>query len=65
MLDTHNNYRALHDSEPLVYDYQLAAQAQLYAEKLQVTDKYRHAPSLQELNEGENLIWQRTPRLLV
>ena len=57
-LDAHNDYRARHGADDLLYDPELAAAAQAYAEHLADIDQMRHDPELRTLKQGENLAWQ-------
>ena len=49
-LDAHNNYRMMHGADPLMYDEDLARQAQAYAMVLETSNSFAHSP--RELREG-------------
>ena len=52
-LDKHNEYRALHGADPLVYDQSLAAAAQAWSEDQSSNDQMQHDSN--RGNAGENL----------
>jgi uncharacterized protein YkwD len=43
ILKLHNKYRKLHGADPLVYDAEISAISQSYADQLAATDSFAHS----------------------